>query len=92
MVVLASGEEIKALSCSPPLELLKLCVVSVYENAKKIAPYFDDSTIDILSLQVNVNGGAIALSHPIGASGCRVLVTLLYSLKQKGGKRGVAAL
>ena len=52
-------------------------------------------TIDIFEmslLQVNVNGGAIALGHPIGASGCRVLVTLLYSLKQKGGKRGVAAL
>ena len=42
--------------------------------------------------QVNVNGGAIALGHPIGASGCRILVTLLYSLKQKGGRKGVAAL
>ena len=39
-----------------------------------------------------MNGGAIALGHPIGASGCRVLVTLLYCLKQKGGKKGVAAL
>ena len=42
--------------------------------------------------QVNVNGGAIALGHPIGASGCRILVTLLHSLKQKGGRKGVAAL
>ncbi len=41
---------------------------------------------------VNVNGGAIALGHPIGASGARVLVTLLHVLKQRNAKRGVAAL
>ncbi len=42
--------------------------------------------------RVNVHGGAIALGHPIGASGARVLVTLLYALQQRGLKRGVAAL
>lgn len=42
--------------------------------------------------KVNVHGGSIALGHPIGASGCRVLVTLLYALKQKGGKKGIASL
>jgi acetyl-CoA C-acetyltransferase len=42
--------------------------------------------------RVNVHGGAIALGHPIGASGARVLVTLLYALEQRGGKRGLAAL
>jgi acetyl-CoA C-acetyltransferase len=42
--------------------------------------------------KVNVNGGAIALGHPIGASGCRVLVTLLHALEQRGGKRGLASL
>jgi acetyl-CoA C-acetyltransferase len=42
--------------------------------------------------RVNVNGGAIALGHPIGASGARVLVTLLHALKQRGGRFGVAAL
>ena len=42
--------------------------------------------------RVNVNGGAIALGHPIGASGARVLVTLLYALRQRSLKRGVAAL
>jgi acetyl-CoA C-acetyltransferase len=41
---------------------------------------------------VNVNGGAIALGHPIGASGARVLVTLLYALEQRGLKRGLASL
>jgi acetyl-CoA C-acetyltransferase len=42
--------------------------------------------------KVNVNGGAIALGHPIGCSGARVLVTLLYALQQRGLKRGIAAL
>jgi acetyl-CoA C-acetyltransferase len=42
--------------------------------------------------RVNVHGGAIALGHPIGASGARVLTTLLYALKRTGGKRGIASL
>jgi acetyl-CoA C-acetyltransferase len=42
--------------------------------------------------RVNVNGGAIALGHPIGASGARVLVTLLHALEQRGAKRGLASL
>jgi acetyl-CoA C-acetyltransferase len=42
--------------------------------------------------KVNVNGGAIALGHPIGASGARVLTTLLYALKHRGGRRGLATL
>ena len=41
---------------------------------------------------VNVNGGAVALGHPIGASGARILTTLLYALEQRGLRRGVAAL
>lgn len=42
--------------------------------------------------KVNVNGGAIALGHPIGASGCRVLVTLLHELRRSGGNKGLATL
>jgi len=42
--------------------------------------------------RVNVNGGAVALGHPIGASGARVLTTLLHALADRGGKRGIAAL
>jgi len=41
---------------------------------------------------VNVNGGAIALGHPIGASGARILVTLLHAMKARGARRGLAAL
>jgi len=42
--------------------------------------------------KVNVNGGAVALGHPIGASGARILTTLLYALEQRGLKRGIASL
>jgi acetyl-CoA C-acetyltransferase len=42
--------------------------------------------------KINVNGGAVALGHPIGASGARVLTTLLYALRDRGKKRGVATL
>jgi acetyl-CoA C-acetyltransferase len=42
--------------------------------------------------KINVNGGAIALGHPIGASGCRILVTLLHEMKRRDAKKGLAAL
>lgn len=42
--------------------------------------------------KVNVHGGAVALGHPIGATGCRILVTLMHALKHRGMKRGIAAL
>ncbi|NLG42549.1 MAG: acetyl-CoA C-acyltransferase, partial [Phycisphaerae bacterium] len=48
--------------------------------------------LELSGENVNVNGGAIALGHPIGASGARVLVTLLHILKAQKAKRGVAAL
>ena len=43
-------------------------------------------------MQVNVNGGAIAIGHPIGASGARVLVDLLYEMRRRGARRGLATL
>ncbi|MCW5861036.1 MAG: thiolase family protein [Caldilineales bacterium] len=48
--------------------------------------------LDLDPAKVNVNGGAIALGHPLGASGARILVTLLHALAQRGLRRGVAAL
>ncbi|HXK62442.1 MAG TPA: acetyl-CoA C-acyltransferase, partial [Acidobacteriota bacterium] len=42
--------------------------------------------------RLNVNGGAIALGHPIGASGARILTTLLYALKHRNGRKGIASL
>jgi acetyl-CoA C-acetyltransferase len=49
-------------------------------------------TLGIAEDKVNVNGGSIALGHPIGASGCRLLVTLLYALEARGLARGMASL
>jgi acetyl-CoA C-acetyltransferase len=48
--------------------------------------------LDIDAAKVNVNGGAIAIGHPIGASGCRILVTLLYEMQRREAKKGIAAL
>ena len=50
-----------------------------------------DLGIDV-DRQLNPNGGAIALGHPVGASGCRILVTLLHEMQKKGAKKGLAAL
>ena len=41
---------------------------------------------------VNVNGGAVALGHPIGASGARILATMIYELRRQGGGLGLAAI
>jgi acetyl-CoA C-acetyltransferase len=54
-----------------------------------MAPLHD---LDIAHERLNVNGGALALGHPIGASGARLIVTLLHALQARGGKRGVASL
>jgi acetyl-CoA C-acetyltransferase len=48
--------------------------------------------IDIDHARVNVNGGACALGHPIGATGARILTTLLHALRRRGGRRGIASL
>ena len=49
-------------------------------------------TLGIDRNKVNVHGGAVALGHPIGASGARVLTTLVYAMKDRGAKRGMASL
>jgi acetyl-CoA C-acetyltransferase len=49
-------------------------------------------TLGIDDEKVNVNGGAIALGHPIGASGARILTTLVYELRRRGGGVGCAAI
>ena len=51
-----------------------------------------NQALDIDPKRVNVNGGAIAIGHPIGASGCRILVTLLHEMQLSGAKKGLAAL
>ena len=51
-----------------------------------------NKALDIDPARVNVNGGAIAIGHPIGASGCRILVTLLHEMQRRQAKKGLAAL
>jgi acetyl-CoA C-acetyltransferase len=48
--------------------------------------------VDIDHARVNVNGGACALGHPIGATGARILTTLIHGLRRRGGRRGIASL
>lgn len=61
-------------------------------EAFAVVPLAAMKTLSIAPERVNVNGGAVALGHPIGASGARILVTLLYALRQRGLKRGLATL
>jgi acetyl-CoA C-acetyltransferase len=60
--------------------------------AQVLADGYDMAELGWDWAKVNVNGGAIALGHPIGASGARVLTTLIYALKDRGLKRGIAGL
>jgi acetyl-CoA acetyltransferase family protein len=48
--------------------------------------------LDLDPIKVNVNGGAIALGHPLGASGARILTTLVYELRRRGGRYGLATM
>ena len=73
---------------------LKLTDIDLFELNEAFAAQMlaCDKELGLDEERVNVNGGAIALGHPIGASGARVLTTLLYALQQRGLKRGLASL
>ncbi|MCB0275605.1 MAG: thiolase family protein [Calditrichaeota bacterium] len=68
--------------------------IDLYEvnEAFAVVPMAANDQVGIDPARVNIHGGAIALGHPIGASGARILVTLLYALKRTGKKRGLASL
>ena len=68
--------------------------VDLYEinEAFSVAAIAVTSELGLDLNRVNVNGGAVALGHPIGASGARILVTLLYDMTKRDAKRGIAAL
>lgn len=61
-------------------------------EAFAVVPMHSMMELNIPSTKVNVNGGAVSLGHPIGASGARILVTLINALKKSGGKYGIASL
>jgi acetyl-CoA C-acetyltransferase len=73
---------------------LKAAQVDLFEinEAFSVVPMVAMKELAIPHEKVNVNGGAVALGHPIGASGARTLVTLIHALKQRGGKVGIDAL
>ncbi len=68
--------------------------VDLYEinEAFAVVPLVAMSHLEIAHHKVNVNGGACALGHPIGASGARIIVTLLAALRRRKLKRGIAAI
>jgi acetyl-CoA C-acetyltransferase len=72
----------------------KMDAVDLFEINEAFAAQVlaDGQALGIDWNKVNVNGGAVALGHPIGASGARVLVTLMYALRDRGLKRGIASL
>jgi len=63
-----------------------------HNEAYSTASIVIERELGIPAEKMNVNGGAVAMGHPIGCSGARILVTLLYALKEKGLKRGLATL
>ncbi len=60
--------------------------------ASKILADGDEAKLTVLRERINVNGGAIAIGHPVGASGARILMTLMYELRRRGGGLGAAAI
>ncbi|MGD9898395.1 MAG: acetyl-CoA C-acetyltransferase [Calditrichaceae bacterium] len=68
--------------------------IDLYEinEAFAVVSLINNRLLDLPTEKVNVNGGAVALGHPIGASGTRILVTLLHAMKNRKVKRGLASL
>lgn len=68
--------------------------IDLYEfnEAFAVVPMAAIKDLGLDAAKVNVNGGAIAIGHPIGASGARILVTLLYALEKRGGRYGCASI
>jgi acetyl-CoA C-acetyltransferase len=52
----------------------------------------DEKKLESIRERTNVNGGAVAIGHPVGASGCRLLMTILRELKRRGGGRGIISI
>jgi len=98
-----SGVEPKWVMMAPVDAVEKLLVKTGWDRDKDVDLYELNEAFAVAAVavtrqlrldpaKVNVNGGAVALGHPIGASGARILVTLLYELQRRNLKRGIAAL
>jgi len=73
---------------------LKVSDIDLWEmnEAFAVVAMANNKILGLAADKVNVRGGAVVLGHPIGASGCRLLVTLLYAMKDLNKKRGIATL
>ena len=73
---------------------LKVDDIDLWEvnEAFAVVPMAVINNFNLDHSKVNVNGGGIALGHPIGASGARILTTLIYAMKKRKAKRGIATL
>ncbi|OGP50656.1 MAG: acetyl-CoA acetyltransferase [Deltaproteobacteria bacterium RBG_13_43_22] len=98
----SSGLDPKYVLVAPLLSIpkvLKKAGLSIHDiDLQEVNEAFSASTVAVINElrldpeKVNIHGGAVALGHPIGASGARVMVTLLYAMKNRGAKRGMASL
>lgn len=84
-------DAVKRLMCKEGTSISDYDLFEVNE-AFAVQAIADMRGLDMDEERVNVNGGAIALGHPIGASGARVLVTLLHAMEQRGAAKGMATL
>ena len=68
--------------------------IDVFEinEAFSVVSLANNKLLSLDAEKVNVNGGAVSLGHPLGASGARIIVTLIHALKQKGGRLGAAGI
>jgi len=98
-----SGVEPKWVMMAPVEAVEKLLVKTGWDRDRDVGLYELNEAFAVAAIavtrelrlnpeKVNVNGGAVALGHPIGSSGARILVTLLYELQRRNLKRGIAAL
>ncbi len=91
LVMMAPVEAVKKVAAKAGWRLGEVDLFELNEafSAQSVALL---KVLELDPARVNVNGGAVALGHPIGASGARVLVTLLYEMKRREAKRGIASL
>ncbi len=86
-----------------PVEAIQVLLRKLKLNADQIDLYEINEAFAVVTMaatkelrldpeRVNIHGGAVALGHPLGASGARILTTLIHALKRTGGKRGIASL
>ena len=73
-------------------EISAVLVTSSAGPAFSVVSVYNNKALGLDPAKVNIWGGAVAMGHPIGASGARILVTLIYILKATGGKKGIASL